>query len=302
MINPGRFNTKELTTLASGIAFIGASTVIIAHSNAKKTPGKQGHQEKIVEKVNVLLSTFSTGEFSLIFALSIFATGTALSLSSSPILGSIVFAITALGGVRGLKIKKETKIRVDALRSWPLILSELQLRIGTMGAPLPNALFSSGKSAPPTISKFFHQAERNFSITGSFDSALAILSKGLNDSGTSIVTELLSVAKDAPGSDLMTLISDLQEDRQAEWDRQSEYEARLAGVRFAKYFVIIVPLGMLGAGSAIAGTGPYQSSLGQLGLVLSLLVLIATWVWASRLSDPKRLYATLKTKEAVLPE
>ncbi|CAG4928919.1 unnamed protein product [Acidithrix sp. C25] len=36
MINPGRFNTKELTTLASGIAFIGASTVIIAHSNAKK--------------------------------------------------------------------------------------------------------------------------------------------------------------------------------------------------------------------------------------------------------------------------
>jgi tight adherence protein B len=55
-------------------------------------------------------------------------------------------------------------------------------------------------------------------------------------------------------------------------------------VRFARHFVLIVPVGMAVAGLSI-GTGrtAYETPLGQLAVVLGIASVVACWLWAGRL-------------------
>ncbi|HET6794755.1 MAG TPA: hypothetical protein VFH45_09950, partial [Acidimicrobiales bacterium] len=79
-------------------------------------------------------------------------------------------------------------------------------------------------------------------------------------------------------------------------DLQSRRDAasRLAGVRFARRFVLLVPLGMAAAGLTI-GTGrqAYGTVGGQVAVVVGLLAIAACWWWAGRLMripEPPRVF------------
>ena len=67
-----------------------------------------------------------------------------------------------------------------------------------------------------------------------------------------------------------------------------------AGVRFARRFVLIVPLGMALVGLSIGdGREAYQSGFGQFVVVLALGLVVACWVWAGRimrLPDEERVF------------
>lgn len=59
---------------------------------------------------------------------------------------------------------------------------------------------------------------------------------------------------------------------------------KLVGVRFARRFVLIVPIGMAVAGLSIGtGRSAYQTPTGQLAVVAGIAVMGACWVWAGRL-------------------
>ena len=210
------------------------------------------------------------------------------------ITGSVPIAMLGTTAATGLSLrsfvfKNRRNLENAALTAWPDILGELQLRIGTLGSPLPVALFTAGKSADSQLKNAFVTAERSFAITGSFDIALSTLRSILQDQGTRLLTELLSVVKGAPGTDVARLLDELRQDRAAERDRESEYAAKLAGVKFARYFVIAVPIGMMMAGIAIAGVAPYRTPIGEFAVAGSVVLLIGCWTWASHLANPKKL-------------
>lgn len=214
-----------------------------------------------------------------------------LLITQSPLIGLLVFVFALYFSLVAAEQHRLSKLELMTLHHWPDVLSELGLRIGAMGSPLPSAFFAAGSITPEELARAFRQAERSFGITGSFDSALITLKKLLSDPGTMIVTELLSVVQDAPGTDVTRLIEELRTDRLAEKDRHEEYNARLAGVRFARYFVIIVPAGMMLAGGTIAGLSPYQTTIGKYGIAFAVFVLVGCWIWAARLADPAKLYS-----------
>ena len=55
-------------------------------------------------------------------------------------------------------------------------------------------------------------------------------------------------------------------------------------MRFARWFVLIVPLGMALAGLSIGnGRDAYATGTGQLLVVMALLLIISCWVWAGRI-------------------
>ena len=55
-------------------------------------------------------------------------------------------------------------------------------------------------------------------------------------------------------------------------------------MRFARRFVLIVPLGMALAGMSIGtGRAAYQTPLGQAAVALGLVAVVACWLWAGRL-------------------
>ena len=207
---------------------------------------------------------------------------------SAPIAMLVTTSATGLS-VRSFALNNRQNLEDAALTAWPDILGELQLRIGTLGSPLPNALFTAGKSADSHLNNAFVTAERSFAITGSFDIALSTLRSILQDQGTRLLTELLAVVKGAPGTDVARLVDELRQDRAAERDRESEYAAKLAGVKFARYFVIAVPVGMMMAGIGIAGFAPYRTPVGEFAIAGSVVLLIGCWSWASHLANPKKL-------------
>ena len=76
----------------------------------------------------------------------------------------------------------------------------------------------------------------------------------------------------------------LAEDRIQDVQGRKDARSKQAGARFARWFVLIVPLGMAAAGLMVGpGREAYAESGGQLGIVLGIAMIIVCWVWAGRI-------------------
>ncbi len=96
--------------------------------------------------------------------------------------------------------------------------------------------------------------------------------------------ETLLVGHEVGGSGLDSRLEELIEDRRVDVQGRKDAASRLAGVRFARRFVLLVPLGMTLAGLSIgSGRHAYQTVGGQLAVAVGLLAVAACWVWSGRL-------------------
>lgn len=60
--------------------------------------------------------------------------------------------------------------------------------------------------------------------------------------------------------------------------------AKLTGVRFARLFVLLVPIGMAFVGLSIGdGRAAYASEAGQAAVLVALAMMVGCWLWAGRL-------------------
>lgn len=171
-----------------------------------------------------------------------------------------------------------------ALDEWPRLLEEVRLRTGSLGRSIPQALFEAGRSAPEQWRPAFDRAEREWLLTVDFARTVAILKQRLGDPTADAVAETLLVAHEIGGTDLDSKLADLIEDRTADLQNRRDAASRLAGVRFARRFVLLVPLGMAVAGLTIgSGRQAYASAGGQLAVVAGLLAVALCWWWSGRL-------------------
>ncbi len=94
-----------------------------------------------------------------------------------------------------------------------------------------------------------------------------------------------SIARRAwAASDLDRRLEALIEDRILDTQGRKDARAKQAGVRFARRFVLIVPLGMAFAGMSVGdGRAAYQSAMGQLLVLAGIAMVVACWVWAGQL-------------------
>ncbi len=174
--------------------------------------------------------------------------------------------------------------RAAAGEAWPRLLEELRLLTGSLGRSIPQALFEVGRRAPAEWRPAFAAAEREWLLTTDFVRTTALLKERLADPTVDVVCETLLVAHEVGGSDLESRLGDLIEDRLLDLQGRKDAASRQAGVRFARRFVLLVPLGMTLAGLSI-GTGrhAYQTAGGQLAVVAGLMSVAACWAWSGRL-------------------
>jgi tight adherence protein B len=167
---------------------------------------------------------------------------------------------------------------------WPRLLEELRLLTGSAGRSIPQALFEVGRRAPVEWRPAFAAAEREWLLTTDLSRTTALLKDRLADPTADVVCETLLVAHEVGGSDLDARLADLIEDRSIDLQGRKDAASRQAGVRFARRFVLLVPLGMTLAGLSI-GTGrrAYQTTGGQLAVALGLIVVVLCWWWSGRL-------------------
>lgn len=174
--------------------------------------------------------------------------------------------------------------RSDAREAWPRMIEEMRLLTGSLGRSVPQALFDVGRRGPAEMRPAFAAAHREWMISTDFARTVSVLKQALADPTADATCETLLVAHDVGGSDLDRRLAALAEDRVQDLQGRKDARSKQAGVRFARRFVLLVPLGMALAGLSIgSGRNAYQTTLGQLGVAVGLVMIAACWAWAGRL-------------------
>jgi tight adherence protein B len=174
--------------------------------------------------------------------------------------------------------------RAAAMEAWPRMLEEIRILTSTVGRSIPQALFEVGRRAPVELRAAFEAAHREWLLTTDFASAVSVLKAALGDPTADAACETLLVAHQVGGSDLDRRLEALIEDRIQDTQGRKDARAKQAGARFARRFVLIVPVGMAAAGMSVgSGRDAYQTPLGQALVVAAIGSVIACWVWAGRI-------------------
>jgi tight adherence protein B len=171
-----------------------------------------------------------------------------------------------------------------AQEAWPRLIEEIRILATSLGRSVPQALFDAGRRAPDSLRPAFAAAQREWVLSTDFERTIAVLKAGLADPTADAACETLLVAHEVGGTDLDRRLDALIEDRILDVQGRKDARAKQAGVRFARRFVLLVPLGMALVGLSIGnGKEAYATSWGQLMVAVGLIGIVVCWVWAGRL-------------------
>jgi tight adherence protein B len=174
--------------------------------------------------------------------------------------------------------------RSAAQESWPRIIEEIRILTSSLGRSVPQALFEAGRRVPESLRPAFQAAQREWLLSTDFERTVRVLKAGLADPTADAACETLLVAHEVGGSDLDRRLDALIEDRVLDVQGRKDARAKQAGVRFARRFVLLVPLGMALVGMSIGdGRAAYATAWGQLMVVVGIGAVVGCWVWAGRL-------------------
>jgi len=219
------------------------------------------------------------------------------------VVGAVVFgaaipalALAAVCGALPIASYRQRRInrRAAAQEAWPRLIEEIRVLTGSAGRSIPQALFEVGKTGPVELRPAFDAAHREWLISTDFSRTIDVLESRLADPTADAACETLLVAFEVGGSDLDHRLEALAEDRRSDSQGRKDARAKQAGVRFARRFTLLVPMGMALCGMSVGdGRAAYQTPTGQLAVVVGLSLMAACWFWASlylRLPETERVF------------
>ncbi|CAN5508222.1 hypothetical protein BH18ACT1_BH18ACT1_17880 [soil metagenome] len=152
-----------------------------------------------------------------------------------------------------------------------------------LGRSVPHALFEVGARAPEELRPAFEAARREWLLSTDFARAVAVLKARLADATADAVGETLLVAHALGGTEIDRCLAALVDDRMADLQGRKDAVAGQAGARFARRFVLVVPLGMAALGLGVGeGRAAYGTPTGQVLVAAALALLVACWWGAGR--------------------
>ena len=179
---------------------------------------------------------------------------------------------------------RRARRRAEAREVWPRMIEEIRVLTGSAGRSVPQALLEAGLRGSPELRSAFEAAHREWLLTTDFARTIAVLKSRLADATADAACETLLVAHEVGGSDVDKRLAALVEDRTMDLQGRKDADSKMAGVRFARRFVLVVPVGMALVGLSIGeGREAYRTATGQLAVAVGLLLLIACWVWSGRI-------------------
>lgn len=179
---------------------------------------------------------------------------------------------------------RRARRRSAAQEAWPRLIEEIRILTSSLGRSIPQALFDVGRRGPVELRPAFAAAQREWLISTDFDRTVAVLKAQLADPTADAALETLLIAHELGGADLDRRLEALIEDRIIDVQGRKDARAKQAGVRFARRFVLLVPLGMALAGISVGdGRNAYRTASGQLFVLVGIAMVVVCWVWAGSL-------------------
>ena len=250
---------------------------------ARPRPRRQAHRFRDF-LVQAGLDRVGVGEFVAV-ALVLFAVGAGLGWALftgalAPLAIGVAAAWFPVASARARRAR-----RLDQARdAWPRLIEEIRIQAVSLGRSIPQALFTVGRRAPEDMRPAFVAAEREWLISTDFDRTLAVFKSHLADPTADAVCETLLIAHEVGGTDVERRLGALIEDRILDLQGRKDARAKQAGARFARNFVLLVPLGMALVGQSIAsGRGAYGTPGAQVAILVALGIIALCWLWAGRL-------------------
>ncbi len=191
--------------------------------------------------------------------------------------------LSALAAPLAIYRNRRARLLEQARDSWPALIEELRLQVGTLGRSVPAALLDVGRrSATEPMRAAFEGAYREWLLSTDFPRVVAMLEERLADPTADTVLETLAVANEIGGTDIDRRLARLLVDRQIDLRHRHEATSRQAGVRFARWFVLIVPFAMALVGLGIGdGRAAYQEAPGQIVGGLAVAFTGLCWWWST---------------------
>jgi tight adherence protein B len=197
-----------------------------------------------------------------------------------PLAGGAFAASFPLASARARRARRRARAR----EAWPRMIEEMRVLTGSAGRSIPQALLEVGRRGPAELRPAFEAAQREWLLTTDLARAVTVLKARLADPTVDAACETLLVAHQLGGTDLDRRLAALVDDRIQDLQGRKDAEAKQAGVRFARRFVLIVPLGMAVCGLSIGdGRAAYQTPAGQVAVAVGIVLLVACWLWAGRI-------------------
>lgn len=191
--------------------------------------------------------------------------------------------------------RRREATRRAARESWPRLIEELRVLTGSAGRSIPQALIDVGLHGPAELRPAFRAAQREWALTTDFPRMVAVLKDRLADPTADAACETLLIAAEV-GGDIDRRLAALAEDRREDLLGRKEANAKQAGARLARWFVVLVPAGMAFAGLSVGeGRAAYRTPQGQLFVAVGVALVAVCWWWASsimRLPEPDRVFDT----------
>lgn len=222
-------------------------------------------------------------EFAAVVAM-LFVLGSVVgyALFAGPVPALVLAGFAASFPVAGYRLRREGR-RQRAQEAWPRMIEEIRVQTTSMGRSIPRALFDVGHRGPEELRPAFEAAHREWLLTTDFARTIRVLKDLLADPSADMAAETMLIAHELGGTDLDRRLEALAEDRRQDVQGRKDARSRQAGARFARIFVLAVPAGMALAGMSIGdGRAAYQTTAGQIAVLIALSLVIACWAWAGR--------------------
>jgi tight adherence protein B len=219
--------------------------------------------------------------------------GSSLLLFAAPLPALAVGGFVASVPFASYRARRHRR-REQAREAWPAMIEEIRLLTGSLGRSVPQALLDVGLRGPAELRPAFVAAQREWLLSTDFERTIGVLKSHLADATADAACETLLVAHEVGGTELDRRLAALAEDRIADLQGRKDARARQAGVRFARRFTVLVPVGMALAGLSIGdGRQAYATPAGQLLAVTAISMVVACWIWAGhimRLPEEERVF------------
>jgi tight adherence protein B len=222
-----------------------------------------------------------------------FAAATAAVAVGGALCGVVLFGgvvpalvLAAFAGCAPLGAYRHRRAVRTALaeEAWPAMIEEIRVLCGSAGRSIPQALLDVGMRGPVELRPAFEAARRTWALTTDFGATVGVLKDRLASPTADAACETLLVAHELGGSDFDRRLAELAEDRRTDVAGRKDARSKQAGVRFARRFVVIVPLGMAVAGMSLGnGRAAYRTATGQALVAVGLGLVVACWVWSGRI-------------------